>query len=105
MAVRGMHDQARGFVHHEGVLILVDHVDRDVLAQERQRGLRVGHVHDERLARADLVRRLDGGPVDGDAAVAREPLDRAAAELGALREEAIDALPGRVRLQLDALGH
>ncbi len=105
VAVRGVHDEARGLVHHERVVVLVQDVDRDVLAEERERGCRVGHVDDDRVAGAKLVRRLDRGTACGDVTVAGEPLDRAPAELRALGEESIDALAGLVGAQLEPLAH
>jgi len=103
--MRRVHDEPRWLVHHEHVVVLIEHIHRDVLAEQRERGLRVGYVDHERFAHAHLVGRFDRGAVHGDAAVMRKPLDRATAELGPFGQESIDPLSGCIRLELDPLGH
>ena len=101
--VRRMHDQARRFVHHHDVLVLVEHVDRDVLRPQQHIGLRWRNFDDELLPLTHLVRRLDRGAVDPDAPIAREALDRAPRQQTVVREELVDTLPTGVDAQGDGL--
>ena len=100
-----MDDEAGGLVHDDHVLVLVQHVDRDVFGRERQRRSGVGHVDRELLADAHLVRRLDRLTVDAHAALAREALDGAPREEAVRREEAVDALAPLGDAQRDPPGH
>ena len=55
MPVGRVHDEPGRLVHHEDVFVLVEDVDGDVLAKQREGRLRVRHVDDQPLATADLV--------------------------------------------------
>src|SRR5579862_539426 len=90
----GMHHQARGLVDDDKVIVLIDDIERDILAL-RLRGHRRRHVDCDRIPGCDMISGVaDGGVLHGHLAVEDQrfqPRARQFAEAG--REHAVE--PGR----------
>ena len=101
----GVDYQALRFVHHDDVLVLVHHVQRDVLRLQR-RLPHLRHVHRHRLAAADaaaLGRRL---PVHGYPPLFDVPRRlRAGQSVGAGSHKGVQPRPGVLRLSLQMQRH
>lgn len=93
---RGMDDDTGGLVHDEEVLVLEGHAQVDLFRLERA-GLGLRQVDLERLAACEPSALRCGRPFDAHHACGDQPLGRRArANLGALRQEAIEPRTGRV---------
>ena len=92
----GVDDQSHRLVDHDDVLVLVHHVQRDVLGHDVHR-LRVGDVHGEQhpLVRAGVL--LEGLAACGDPALVQQLLGGGAGQtLHAAGEQLIGPLTGGV---------
>ena len=94
VAGAGMHDHARGLVHHEHGVVFVDDLERQRLGAEL---LRLGRrdLRLDPLARPHPVRGLARAAAHGDAAALDQGLEPGPGELGqAGGEPAIEPLTG-----------
>ena len=105
VTVCGVHDQPRGLVHHDHILVLEEDVERDVLCGERERRRGVRDIDDELLSGAHPVGWFHRNAVDQHTAILREPRDGAAGKLAVRGEEAIHALAAILDANGDPLGH
>ncbi len=87
----GMHDQAFGLVDDDDVVILVDDIERDILAR-RLGGDRFRHVDCDRIAGGDMISGVaDGGAFDGDGTCEDQRFQPRARQLrNAHREHAVE---------------
>ena len=95
---RGMRDEARRLVDDDDVIVAVDHVERDVLWDQRfDRDL--GHIELQHLPGTHRIARADALAIAGQAAVGDEPLDVGARQAGRVGHEPVGTAAGRT------LGH
>ena len=71
VARRRMHHHAHGLIHHDDVLILVDHVQRDIL-RDGLRLLCLRQRHAQLLPTGDAVAFAGDGAITGDAALRQQ---------------------------------
>ena len=92
VAGRGVHDHAARFVDDDEVIVLIHHVQRQILRHQR-RGRGVRHRDDKRVAGGGFVVFLHGRAVFCHGPLREQPLGGAARELGQrAREESVDPL-------------
>src|SRR6185295_5717438 len=82
VAGRRVHDEPRGLVDREDVLVLVEDREGDRLGFDRD-GPRLGHVHLDVLSGADHVRPLGGHSLEADGALSDQLLDPGPGKVGA----------------------
>ena len=70
-----VHHHAPGLVHHDDVLVLVHHIQGNVLGHQRHVH-RLVHHHSIHVARGDFFVFLHGHPVSGDLSLRQQPLRR-----------------------------
>jgi hypothetical protein len=100
---RRMHDDARGLVDHDQVLVLPrDRVRR--LAHRRGGRRRAGLLHAHQLAARQRQPLRPHGAVDGHVAAVDQPL-RGGARAGVRGEEDVEPLPGRLRGNRQLMRH
>ena len=103
VAARRMHYEVGLLVDRNEIVVLVDHIERDVLGRDFL-GSIVGESHVDDVAGLDGVAALDGLPVNGNVAVVNVALKGRARSAFAQspREILIEAALGKVAAYLDA---
>ena len=101
----GMDDEAAGLVDHDHVVILENHVQRDLLRHERH-VLRRRERDDKSVARGALVVLFDRRAVQQDAPGVQQPLRGAAGQLLYMaREESVDPVAALLCKDHDSFVH